>query len=115
MRASWAAVFEHVDIVLCPVTTLPTFAHLGGQIADRRIMVNGVERPYMDLEAWPAIVGAAYLPSTAAPVGATDDGLPVGIQVVSPFLHDRRSMRMAGLVAEACADQGGGFRVAPVT
>jgi amidase len=115
LRAAWAAVFEHVDVVLCPVTTLPAFAHLGGRIADRRIMVNGLERPYMDLEAWPAIVGAAYLPSTAAPVGATDDGLPVGIQVVSPFLYDRRSIRMARLVAESCADLGGGFRVAPVT
>jgi amidase len=77
--------------------------------------VNGVAREYMDIEAWPAIVGAAYLPSTATPVGSTDEGLPVGLQVVSPFLHDRRSIRMAGLIAEACADLGGGFRVAPVT
>jgi amidase len=115
LRAAWAALFEDVDIVLCPVTSLPAFAHLGGPIFDRRIMVNGVERPYLDLEAWPAIVGAAYLPSTAAPVGSTDDGLPVGLQVVSPFLYDRRSIRMAGLIAESCADLGGGFRVAPVT
>jgi amidase len=115
LRAAWARLFQDVDIVLCPVTTLPAFAHLGGPISDRRIMVNGVERHYMELEAWPAIVGAAHLPSTAAPVGSTDDGLPVGIQVVSPFLHDRRSIRMAGLIAESCADLGGGFRVAPVT
>jgi hypothetical protein len=39
----------------------------------------------------------------------------VGIQIVSPFLYDRRSIRMARLVAESCADLGGGFRVAPVT
>jgi amidase len=115
LRAAWAEVFEAIDIVLCPVTIVPAFPHQGGDPRARRVDVNGVAREYMDLEAWPAIVGAAYLPSTATPVGSTDDGLPVGLQVVSPFLHDRRSIRMAGLIADACSDLGGGFRVAPVT
>jgi amidase len=96
------------------VTLVPAFAHMGGDLRDRRLVVNGVPRPYLELEAWPAMVGAAYLPSTATPVGVTDDGLPVGLQVVAPFLHDRRSIRMAGLIADSCADLGGGFRVAPV-
>jgi amidase len=115
LRAAWAAVFSAVDIVLCPVTIVAAFAHMGGALRDRHVDVNGVARPYMELEAWPAIVGAAYLPSTATPVGTTDDGLPVGLQVVAPYLHDRRAIRVAGLVAECCADLGGGFRVAPVT
>jgi Asp-tRNA(Asn)/Glu-tRNA(Gln) amidotransferase A subunit family amidase len=42
------------------------------------------------------------------------DGLPVGLQVVAPFLHDRRAIAVAGLIAEATADQGGGYRVPPV-
>ena len=115
LRAAWAAVFDQVDVVLCPVTLLPTFAHLHGDIGDRTISVNGVTRRYLELEGWPAIVGAAYLPSTATPVGATDEGLPVGIQVVAPYLRDRRAIQVSALVAEACADLGGGFRVAPVT
>jgi amidase len=115
LRAAWAAVFDDVDVVLCPVTLVPAFPHQSGALQDRHVVVNGLARPYMELEAWPAIVGAAYLPSTATPVGTTDDGLPVGVQVVAPYLHDRRSIRMAGLIADACADLGGGFRVAPVT
>lgn len=115
LRAAWAELFEEVDVVLCPVTLLPAFAHLqDGLWNTRTIHVNGVARPYVTLEAWPAIVGAAYLPSTATPVGATDDGLPVGMQVVAPFLHDRRSIEVSRLVAECCADLGGGFRMPPI-
>jgi amidase len=112
LRAAWAEVFEHVDVVLCPVTLLPAFPHLQDRSwNDRVIQVNGVERSYVGLEGWPAIVGAAYLPSTATPVGATDEGLPVGVQVVAPFLQDRRAICVASLLSEVCGDLGGGYRV----
>lgn len=75
--------------------------------------VNGVPRRYVDIESWPAIVGAAYLPATSVPVGSMPDGVPVGVQVVAPFLHDRRAIAVAELVAQATADQGGGYRVPP--
>ncbi len=114
LRAAWAAVFRHVDVVLCPVTVLPAFPHLqDGLWSDRMITINGQQRRYVDLEAWPAIVGAAYLPSSAVPVGSTPEGLPVGMQVVAPYLHDRRAIAVGGLLAEACTDLGGGFRVPP--
>jgi amidase len=114
LRSAWAAVFEHVDVVLCPVTIVPAFPHLqSGLWSDRLMTVNGAPRRYVDIEAWPAIVGAAYLPSTSVPVGAMPDGLPVGVQVVAPFLHDRRAIRVGELVAEATAELGGGYRVPP--
>lgn len=115
LRAAWATVFEHVDVVLCPVAIVPAFPHLQGGIwSDRMMTVNGAARRYVDIESWPAIVGAAYLPATSVPVGSMPDGLPVGLQVVAPFLHDRRAIGVAGLIAEATADQGGGYRVPPV-
>lgn len=114
LRAAWATLFEHVDVVLCPVTMVPAFPHLQDGIwSDRMMTVNGAPRRYVDIEAWPAIVGAAYLPSTSVPIGSMPDGLPVGIQVVAPFLHDRRAIAVAALVAEATADLGGGYRVPP--
>jgi amidase len=114
LRAAWAAVFRDVDVVLCPVTVLPAFGHLqGGLWSDRVVTINGQQRRYVDLEAWPAIVGAAYLPSSAVPVGVTPEGLPVGMQVVAPYLHDRRAIAVGGLLAEACTELGGGYRVPP--
>jgi amidase len=64
------------------------------------VEVNGQERAYLELCAWPGLIGSAYLPSTVPPIGRTADGRPVGIQVVSPYLHDRRSIAVAGWLGE---------------
>jgi amidase len=111
LRHRWAEFFENVDVLLCPVTLTPAFPHQQeGTWADREFVVNGVAVPYLSLEAWPALIGAAYLPSTSAPVGHTAAGLPVGVQVVSPYLHDFRSIAMAGLIT----DLVGGYAVPPL-
>ena len=110
-RLQWAEFFEHVDVLLCPITLTPAFLHQHqGTWADREVVVNGSIVPYLALEAWPALIGSAYLPSTSAPVGFTSGGLPVGVQVVSPYLHDYRSIAVAGLVS----DLVGGYSVPPI-
>jgi amidase len=45
-------------------------------------------------------------PATASPVGLTRDGLPVGIQIMGPFLEDATPIHLAGALAEVI----GGFR-----
>jgi amidase len=55
----------------------------------RTIVVNGEPRPYLSQTVWPGLATVAHLPAAAAPVGVTDDGLPVGIQVIGPALEDR--------------------------
>ncbi|MEA3184369.1 MAG: amidase [Ilumatobacteraceae bacterium] len=110
-RHRWAEFFEHFDVLLCPITLTPAFAHhQEGTWADRQIIVDGAEVPYLALEAWPALIGSAYLPSTSTPVGRTADGLPIGVQVVSPYLHDRRSIAAAGWIAELT----GGYQIPPM-
>lgn len=110
-RRRWAEFFEDVDVLLCPVTSTPAFAHLQeGTWQTREIVINGEVVPYVTLDAWPALIGSAYLPSTSAPVGRTAGGLPVGVQVVSPFLHDLRSIAVAGLITELV----GGYCVPPI-
>jgi amidase len=110
-RQAWAEFFERVDVLLCPITLTPAFLHQQqGTWAEREVVVNGSIVPYLALEAWPALIGSAYLPSTSAPVGQTSGGLPVGVQVVSPFLHDYRSIAVAGLIS----DLVGGYAVPPI-
>ena len=53
--------------------------------------------------------GVLGLPVAVPPVGRTADGLPVGIQVVTPFLRDRDAVALAGLIA----DVAGGYEVPP--
>jgi amidase len=111
LRRRWAEFFDNVDVLLCPITLTPAFPHLqAGSWATRDFVVNGVSVPYYSLEAWPALIGSAYLPSTSAPVGRTAAGLPVGVQVVSPYLHDYRSIAFARLIT----DLVGGYAVPPL-
>jgi amidase len=110
-RRRWAEFFDDIDVLLCPVTLMPAFPHdQVGTWATRQIVVDGVTAPYGALEAWPALIGSAYLPSTSTPVGLTAAGLPVGVQVVSPYLHDHRSIAVSGLIA----DLVGGYAVPPI-
>jgi len=110
-RSAWAAFFESFDVVLCPVTIVTAFPHLQeGQWNHRRITVNGCERDYVEIEGWPALIGSVYLPSTSVPVGRTPGGLPVGMQVVAPFLHDRTSIQVGEWIGEVI----GGYQPPPV-
>ena len=111
LRAVWAEFFGNFDVLLCPVTLVPAFEHLQqGLWSTRSLQVNGRQRSYVELEGWPALIGGAYLPSTAAPVGRTQAGLPVGVQVVAPFLHDRTTI----LVGEWLGALTGGYLAPPV-
>jgi amidase len=54
------------------------------------------ERQYTDLPMWTSIATLTGCPATIAPVGCTKDGLPVGIQIMGPFLEDATPIDIAG-------------------
>jgi amidase len=109
MRQIWADWFTHFDVLLCPVMPMAAFPHdHHGTLNDRFVTINGRSRNHADTLAWTGLVGVVYLPSTVVPVGRTPAGLPVGIQVVGPYLEDRTTL----LVAARLAALTGGF-VAP--
>jgi amidase len=51
----------------------------------------------------------AYLPAVVAPVGRTPGGLPVGVQIVGPYLEDRTPIDFARRLADVI----GGYEVPP--
>ncbi len=111
MRLRWAEFFEDWDVLLCPISGRTAIPHQpDGGFADRMLEIAGGQRPYLELIGWTSLIGAAYLPSTSAPIGRTDAGLPAGIQVVSPYLHDRRSIAVAGRLCELVE----GYAVPPI-
>ena len=86
------------------------FPHLqDGDVWSRKITIDGVDRPYINATFWTGMFGVLGLPVAVPPVGRTADGLPVGVQVVAPFLHDRDAITIAGLIA----DVAGGYDVPP--
>ena len=101
MRSVWAEWFRDHDVLLCPVTPMPAFPHdHTGTIMDRTLTINGRERPHVGALSWTGLVGVSYLPSTVVPAGFTGDGLPVGVQVVGPYLEDHTTLMVASRLAE---------------
>jgi amidase len=96
MRKRWEEFFANWDAMLLPVMPCPAIAHDHSEpMASRIALVGGEQRPYWDLTAWMAPAGVCYLPVTVIPVGRLGNGLPVGIQIVGPYLHDRTTLDLA--------------------
>ena len=107
-RARWAEFFKNYDVLLCPITPTAAIPHDHSEpISARTIQVNGQSHLYLNVIAWAGVIGMAYLPATMAPVGLTSQRLPVGIQVVGPYLEDRTTIDFAGRLSDVI----GGFTV----
>jgi amidase len=101
VRAAWARSFTEWDVLLCPVTPTAALPHDQEHgLFERAFAVNGVERPSTDNLFWTGVIGVLGLPSAVPPIGRTPEGLPVGVQVVAPFLRDRTAIGVARTIAE---------------
>jgi amidase len=110
LRTAWARFFTSYDILLCPAMRTSAIPHDHNPDVDARtITLNGAPVPYADQFAWLQAIGVAYLPSAAVPAGLAADGLPAGLQVVGPYLHDRTVIAFSRILAELA----GGFTPPP--
>ena len=62
------------------------------------IVVNGKPVSFSDQLFWAGYSGVTFLPATAAPIGLTADGLPVGVQIVGPQYGDYTTIAFAKLL-----------------
>jgi amidase len=110
LRAAWSDFFREHDVLLCPVSPTAAIPHDHSEpLSNRLIQVNGKPQSYLTTMAWSGVVGVAHLPATVAPVGHTADGLPVGIQIVGPYLEDHTPISFARHLAGVME----GFRIPP--
>jgi amidase len=99
LNAQWRELFKSFDAVICPI--MPTPAYVQDESPDqetRRINIDGKDYSYPDQLAWPGVATLPGLPSTAIPTGFSPEGLPVGVQIVGPFLEDRTPLKLAELI-----------------
>lgn len=109
-RNLWQRYFNDVDVFLSPVALVPAFPHDHSEPRQNRILnTSSGPRSYMDLRKWISIASLTGCPATVAPVGMTQDGLPVGIQIMGPFWEDATPIRFAELLSM----EMGGFRKHP--
>ena len=96
LQRQWATFFEQHDLLICPVATTPAFEHnQQGERWERMIPVNGHTQPSTDTLFWAGYPGIVGLPATAVPLGLSDDGLPIGAQIVGPLFADPDCLRFA--------------------
>ena len=101
-RQVWQDFFKTYDAFLMPVAFVPAFPHQHeGDFLSRTLETSLGERAYSDLLYWISFATLTGLPATVAPVGLTEETkLPVGIQVMGPFLEDATSIDLAGMIGE---------------
>jgi amidase len=109
-RAIWQSWFKSHDVFLTPTAVVPAFPHDHGEpMFGRTLQTVDGPRPYMDMIRWVAPATLAGLPATVAPVGRTAGGLPVGLQIIGPYLEDATPIEFAVLMKEVA----GGFEAPP--
>ncbi|MDN8613322.1 amidase family protein [Variovorax ginsengisoli] len=105
MRAAtahrWRALFAQWDVVLCPVSPTPAFPHDPGEMETRRLRIDDHEIAYKDQSPWSSLATLTGLPATAMPIGLSEEGLPVGVQIIGPYLEDRTTIAFAEAVERA--------------
>jgi amidase len=108
-RAAWDDFFARWDVLIAPVAPTTALAHDYRPFEERTISLGGREYAYMQQSFWCGLATLAYLPAAVVPVGLAADGLPVGLQIIGPYLGDETVLEFAGLVEKAL----GGFRRPP--
>ena len=98
LRARWQALFQEVDVIVCPPMPTSAFPHDHSPLGTRQLDVDGKKIPYYDQIAWAAIATLTGLPATVAPIGHDERGLPIGVQIIGGYLDDRTTIAFAGLI-----------------
>jgi len=108
-RAAWQEYFRTHDAFLLPTAFVSAFPHDHRERSQRTIKTPEGPRSYDDVLFWISFATLAGLPATTAPVGRTREGLPVGMQIMGPYLEDATPIDIAGRMADVV----GGFQPPP--
>jgi len=109
-RAAWQRYFRDVDAFLLPALPVPAFPHDHSEQSQRTLATPEGPLPYFPaLLTYMSVAVLTGCPATVAPAGKTARGLPVGIQILGPYLEDATPIRLAALLAR----ENGGFTPPP--
>lgn len=94
VQREFAAAFGQVDVLVSP-SAVSTAFEIGSRVADP------VQMYADDLTTIPA--NLAGIPGGSVPIGCSEAGLPVGLQVLAPAMEDQRVYRVMGALHSALA------------
>jgi amidase len=103
LRRKWRELFRDFDVVLCPAAPTTAFPHdHSAPLEARRARVDRKLYSYLDIHTiWAAPATIGGLPATVAPIDRDGSGLPIGVQIIGPYLEDRTTIAFATLLERA--------------
>jgi amidase len=104
--SSMADFLQNYDVLITPTVQVPPFA------AEMRYprTINGEKMSdYLEWMTLPSIITTTNHPAVSVPVGFTDSGLPVGLQIIGRFRSEGRLLE----IAKRVEDRIGSWAVAP--
>ena len=110
LRGRWLALFDDVDVVLCPPMPTVAFPHDHSPQFARQLDIDGTKVPYYNQSIWAGIATLNGLPATTAPIGRAEGSLPIGVQIIGRYLEDRTTIAFASLIER----EFGGFTPPPI-
>jgi len=98
LRSRFLALFTRADLLVTPTVAVTAFE--AGQLGVSQIDGRAVD-PHLGWSpfSWP--INLAGLPAASVPCGFDADGLPIGLQVVAPWLEEGRIFRVAAALEAA--------------
>ena len=99
IRRDFESAFEEVDALVAPVAPTPAWT-LGEKRDDPLEM-------YLE-DIFTTSANLAGIPAMSVPSGTTDQGLPVGTQLLGPALSEPVLFRLAEQIFERCNDEASG-------
>ncbi len=96
LRAKTLAEMREYPVLLCPVASIPAF-----RPGERAWTIDGKCVEYLDAMRFTQWFNALACPAAVVPVGASSDGLPIGVQIAAMPFEDEVVLGIAAVVDAA--------------
>ena len=105
LRAKFLVQMRRFPILLCPAAAIPAFRH-----GERSWMIDGTTVHYLDAWSYTEWFNVLGNPAAVVPVGHSNEGLPIGVQIVGRPWEEEQVLSVAAVLEQEC----GGWRVPPI-
>ncbi|HEY1804532.1 MAG TPA: amidase [Terracidiphilus sp.] len=92
---TWAEMREY-SVLLCPVASIPALRH-----SERTWTIDGTPVEYLDAMRFTQWFNALSCPAAVVPVGASPEGMPIGVQIAARPFEDEVALGIAAVVDAA--------------
>jgi Asp-tRNA(Asn)/Glu-tRNA(Gln) amidotransferase A subunit family amidase len=104
LRAKTLEEMREYPVLLCPAASVPAFRH-----GERAWAIDGQQVEYLDAWRYSQWFNALGAPAAIVPVGKSEEGLPIGVQIAARPFEDEIALGIASVV-----DAAFGYRVPPI-